>query len=222
MESVSTSLADARAVFQDGPGFKMARVDVIPECAWFSQIPGNWSLRPREAVITSRNFVCLSPFHNFARGKRAGNPWGEALALFKTPSGQPYYFNFHVSPEVGIRATRSTPATPLSAAVRVWARPRLNCLSLAFATKYQGLRCVVFDKDRGAEIGIRAMGGTYQSLKRGMLTGFNPLQLEPNPDNWQFCEQLVAQLVKQPGDEIPRTLCEGADRDQPCGADGDE
>lgn len=75
---------------------------------------------------------------------------------------------------------------------------------LAFATKYQGLRCVVFDKDRGAEIGIRAMGGKYQSLKRGMPTGFNPLQAEPNPHNWQFCEQLVAQLVKQPGDETPR------------------
>ena len=112
-------------MFQDGSGFKMSPVDVIPECAWYAQIPGNWSLRPREATITSRNFVCLSPFHNFARGKRAGNPWGEALALFKTPSGQPYYFNFHASPrKTKIHGMRNIPATLLFVAPRVWEKPR--------------------------------------------------------------------------------------------------
>ncbi len=204
MDSVATSLADARAVFQDGPGFKMARVDVIPECAWFAQLPGNWSLRPREAIITSRNFVCLSPLHNFARGKRTGNPWGEALALFKTPSGQPYYFNFHASPEDRDSRDEKYPGNTFICGSTGVGKTALELSLIAFATKYQGLRCVVFDKDRGAEIGIRAMGGTYQSLKRGQPTGFNPFQAEPNPQNWQFCEQLAAQLSKHPGDEIPR------------------
>ncbi|MDH4078894.1 MAG: VirB4 family type IV secretion/conjugal transfer ATPase [Nitrospira sp.] len=204
MDSVATSLADARAVFQDGPGFKMARVDVIPECAWFAQIPGNWSLRPREAIITSRNFVCLSPLHNFARGKRIGNPWGEALALFKTPSGQPYYFNFHVSPEDRDSRDEKYPGNTFICGSTGVGKTALELSLIAFATKYEGLRCVVFDKDRGAEIGIRAMGGTYQSLKRGQPTGFNPFQAEPTPQNWQFCEQLLAQLAKQPGDDVPR------------------
>ena len=203
MDKVATSLADARAVFQDGPGFKMARVDVIPECAWFAQIPGNWSLRPREAIITSRNFVCLSPLHNFARGKRDGNPWGEALALFKTPSGQPYYLNFHASPEDRDSRDEKYPGNTFICGSTGVGKTALELALLAFATKYQGLRCVVFDKDRGAEIGIRAMGGTYVALKRGVPTGFNPFQAEPSPQNWQFCEQLVAQLVKHPGDAIP-------------------
>jgi type IV secretion system protein VirB4 len=204
MEAVGSALADARAVFQDGPGFKMARVDVIPECAWFGQLPGNWSLRPREAIITSRNFVCLSPLHNFARGKRAGNPWGEALALFKTPSGQPYYFNFHASPEDRDSRDEKYPGNTFICGSTGVGKTALELSLIAFATKYQGLRCVVFDKDRGAEIGIWAMGGTYQSLKRGEPTGFNPFQFELTPQNWQFCEQLVAQLAKQPGDEVPR------------------
>ncbi len=204
INEVATSLAYARAVFQDGPGFKMARVDVIPECAWFAQLPGNWSLRPREAIITSRNFVCLSPLHNFARGKRAGNPWGEALALFKTPSGQPYYFNFHVSPDDRDSRDEKYPGNTFICGSTGVGKTALELSLLAFATKYKGLRCVVFDKDRGAEIGIRAMGGTYQSLTRGQPTGFNPLQAEPTPKNWQFCEQLVAQLAKQPSDEVPR------------------
>ena len=74
---------------------------------------------------------------------------------------------------------------------------------LSFATKYQGLRCVFFDKDRGAEIGIRAMGGKYFPLKRGVPTGFNPFQFTPTAHNLQFCEKLVAQLVKNQGDETP-------------------
>lgn len=97
-EAVIKARSAIRAQFQDGPGFKMAVVDVIPECAWFAQLPGNWWVRPREAMLTSRNYVCLSPFHNFSRGKAKGNPWGEAVALFQTPSGQPYYFNFHSTP----------------------------------------------------------------------------------------------------------------------------
>lgn len=181
----------------------MARVDVIPECAWFAQIPGNWSLRPREAILTSRNFACLSPMHNFARGKRSGNPWGEAVALFQTPSGQPYYFNFHASPEDRDSRDEKYPGNTFICGSTGVGKTALELSLLAFATKYQGLRCVVFDKDRGAEIGIRAMGGRYHALKRGMPTGFNPFQAEPSPNNWQFCEKLVAQLVKHPGDDIP-------------------
>ena len=203
MQAVAKSMAETRALFHEGSGFNMAPVDVIPECAWFAQIPGNWSLRPREATITSRNFVCLSPLHNFARGKKSGNPWGEALALFKTPSGQPYYFNFHVSPEDKDSRDEKYPGNTFICGSTGVGKTALELSLLAFATKYQGLRCVFFDKDRGAEIGIRAMGGKYCSLKRGTPTGFNPFQADPTSHNLQFCETLIAQLVKQPGDDMP-------------------
>ncbi|MEZ5701900.1 MAG: hypothetical protein R3E42_07955 [Burkholderiaceae bacterium] len=38
-----------------------------------------------------------------------------------------------------------------------------------------------FDKDRGAEIFIRACGGRYFTLEKGRPTGFNPLQCENTP-----------------------------------------
>ena len=41
----------------------------------------------------------------------------------------------------------------------------------------QGATQVVFDKDRGLEILVRALGGEYCPLKNGEPTGFNPLQL---------------------------------------------
>ena len=200
---VAKNMSEARSLLQDGPGFKMAVIDAIPECAWFAQLPGNWSMRPREASISSRNFACLSPFHNFARGKREGNPWGEALALMKTPSGQPYYFSFHVSPDDRDSSDEKFPGNTFICGSTGVGKTALEMALLSFAMKYQGLRCVFFDKDRGAEIGIRAMGGKYVALKRGEPTGFNPFQFEPTESNVQFCERLVKRLIAGPDANTP-------------------
>lgn len=203
LNDVAKNMSEARSVLQDGPGFKMSVIDAVPECAWFAQLPGNWSMRPREASITSRNFVCLSPLHNFARGKRDGNPWGEALALMKTPSGQPYYLNFHVSPEDKDSTDEKYPGNTFICGTTGVGKTALEMSLIAFATKYSGMRAVAFDKDRGMEIGIRAMGGKYFALKRGEPTGFNPFQLPPTEINIQFCEKLVKQLVKPLGENAP-------------------
>jgi type IV secretion system protein VirB4 len=203
LDDVAKNMSDARAKLQDGPGFKMAVVDAIPECAWFAQVPGNWSMRPREASITSRNFACLSPFHNFSRGKRAGNPWGEALALMKTPSGQPYYFNFHASPEDKDSTDEKYPGNTFICGSTGVGKTAFVMALLCFAQKYEGLRAVFFDKDRGAEIGIRALGGKYFALKRGEPTGFNPLQFPPTEDNIAFCEKLVRLLIKSQDANAP-------------------
>ncbi|MFX6019176.1 VirB4 family type IV secretion/conjugal transfer ATPase, partial [Acinetobacter baumannii] len=86
-------MANARTALQEDVGYKVATVDVIPECAHFAQLPGNWKWRPRVASITTRNFACMSPMHNFDLGKRDGNPWGEAIAILQTPAKQPFYLN---------------------------------------------------------------------------------------------------------------------------------
>jgi type IV secretion system protein VirB4 len=195
LNEVARHMADARTALQDGPGFKMAVIDAIPECAWFAQLPGNWRMRPREAVLTSRNFVGLSPFHNFARGKRSGNPWGEALALMQTPSGQPFYVNHHVSPEDHDATDEKKPGNTIVTGQTGVGKTALVCGLMLFALKYQGLRGVFFDKDRGAEICIRRAGGLYNALKRGEPTGFNPCQLPLNETNIAFCEQLVRLLA---------------------------
>ncbi len=37
----------------------------------------------------------MSPFHSYPGGQKDDNEWGAAVALLKTASGSPYYFNFH-------------------------------------------------------------------------------------------------------------------------------
>ena len=201
VNDVANNLASARTAF-DEPGFKMATIDLVPEAAWFSQLPGNWAWRPRAASITSYNFACLSPFHNFSSGKRNGNPWGEALALLKTPSGQPYYLNFHSSPEDKDNTDDKLPGnTSVIGTTGVGKTTSVNFL-LALAQKYKGLRCVFFDKDRGAEIFIRASRGKYRAFKRGEPTGINPFQWPDTPSNRDLCESVVAQCVREKGKEL--------------------
>lgn len=96
VKGLTDHLAKARASPTNG-GAVVAREDLGLEAAWWAQLPGNFRYRARSGAITSRNFAALSPFHSYPFGQKDGNEWGAAVALLKTASGSPYYFNFHDS-----------------------------------------------------------------------------------------------------------------------------
>lgn len=162
--ALNDHLAAARSAAAAG-GAVIVREDLGLEAAWWAQLPGNFRFRKRSGAITSANFASLSPFHGFPKGRAAGNPWGPAVAMFKTVSGAPYYFNFHDG-DLG----NTFICGPSGSGKTVV----LNFL-LAQVTKH-GARIVLFDKDRGADLFIRALGGTYLPLKSGVPTGFAPLK----------------------------------------------
>jgi len=56
-------------------------------------------------------------------------------------------------------------------------------------------RSVYFDKDRGAEIFIRAIGGEYTIVSPGKPTGLNPLLLQDTPKNRGFLRDWLQLLV---------------------------
>jgi len=57
-------------------------------------------------------------------------------------------------------------------------------------------KLVFIDKDRGAEIFIRALGGQYETLDPGTPTGFNPLMLPDSGENREFLFQLFSFMLK--------------------------
>ncbi len=117
-------------------------------------------------------------------GQAEGNHWGEAVTLLETTAAGPYYFNFHQG-DLG----NFTVIGPSGSGKTVV----LNFL-LAQARKFRP-RIIFFDKDRGAEIFIRAIGGTYDLLRPGVPSGLNPLQLPDLPVNRQFLIDWIALLA---------------------------
>ena len=197
MTRLNDHVALARALLAD-TGMTVAREDLGMEAAFWAQLPGNFADRPRKAPITSRNFAAMVSFHNYPCGRPTGNHWGDALALLMTSSRSPYYFSLHATdpkdPDGGSR--KDTGHTfvcgPTGSGKTVFVGFMLALLSR------QGVTQVVFDKDRGLEILVRALGGTYLPLKNGVPTGFNPLQLAPTPANIEFLKIWLRSLVRGP------------------------
>jgi len=189
--ALADHMSRARALLADS-GLVVAREDLGLEAAFWAQFPGNFRLRLRPAAINSRNFASLAPFHTHPAGKPDGNHWGPAVALLRTSAGSPYHFNFHVG-DLG----HTFICGPSGSGKTV-----VQNFMLAQLEKLGALQ-VFIDKDRGAEIFVRACGGTYLTLKPGEPTGFAPLKaLADTPANRAFLGALIRQLVAAP----PRSL----------------
>ena len=189
--------AQAIGAVGEACSLQMRPVDLVADAAWFAQMPSNWQWRPREAKLSSRAFAALASGHNFPRGKRDGNPWGESLVLLRTPSGQPFYLNLHKSPEDEDSADKKHPGNTLIIGSTGVGKTTLVMLLLALTRKWNPApRLVLFDLDRGSEIALRALGGRYFTLEAGKPTGCNPLQREPTPARIQFWEQLLRTCIQ--------------------------
>ncbi|TAN02131.1 MAG: type VI secretion protein, partial [Rhizobiaceae bacterium] len=163
------------------------REDLNAEPAFWAQLPGNFAYIARKAVISSKNFAGFASLHNYPSGRPEGNHWGPAISVFETTSQTAYYYNHHVRDignftVVGPTGSGKTVFLSFIAAQtqRVEPRPKL----------------VFVDKDRGAEIFIRALGGQYETLVPGETTGFNPLSLADTAPNREFLYQLFAFMLR--------------------------
>lgn len=177
-------------------------VGVASDATFFAQLPGNWRYRPRVAGITSRNFASLAPFHNFLFGSADNNPWGPAVTRLQTLSGHPYYMNFHYTRvgenNVGKKIAGNTRVFGMTGSGKTVLLGLLYCQAQKYRLEGVPLSTVFFDKDRGAEVMIRALGGHYLRVKNGEPTGFNPFQMDATPNNLTFLKKLVRYLVTPP------------------------
>jgi type IV secretion system protein VirB4 len=196
LKALNDSMALARSFLAD-TGMLVAREDLALEAAFWAQLPGNFPVRPRKAPITSRNFAAMAPFHNFPAGRASGNHWGDALSLFVSSARSPYYFSLHASdpadPDGGSR--KDTGHTLICGPTGSGKTVFIGFLVAMLAR--QGVTQVIFDKDRGLEILVRALDGEYLPLKNGVATGFNPLQLPATPSNVEFLKTWLRELSGQ-------------------------
>jgi len=213
-KSLSDQIAHARSLLAD-TGMLVAREDLALEAAFWAQLPGNFPMRPRRSPMTSRNLAAMAPFHNYPSGRAQGNHWGDALALLVTSARSPYHFSLHASdptdPDGGSR--KDTGHTLICGPTGSGKTVFIGFLVALLARN--NVTQVIFDKDRGLEILVRALGGQYFPLKNGIATGFNPLQLEPTPANVEFLKAWLHELTRDDSRaSSPRSVRELADLEQ--------
>ena len=185
LKKLNDAIALARGLLAD-TGMLVAREDLALEASFWAQLPGNFPVRPRKAPITSRNFAAMAPFHNYPSGRATGNHWGDALSLFATSARSPYYFSLHASdPKDADGGSRKDTGHTLICGPTGSGKTVFIGFLVAMLDR-QGATQVVFDKDHGLEILVRALGGEYLPLRNGIPTGFNPLQLPITPANVEF------------------------------------
>lgn len=186
MAEVDSTVTAAGAALTDR-SVLWVREDLDLEPAFWAQCPGNFDYIARKAKISSKNLAGFVSLHNYPSGKPSNNHWGSSISVFQTASQTAYFFNFHRRDVgnftmVGPTGSGKTVALSFMAAQaqRIHPRPKL----------------IFIDKDRGAEIFIRALGGQYEVLDPGAATGFNPLMLPDGGKNREFLFQLFSFMLK--------------------------
>ncbi|MBN90642.1 MAG: type VI secretion protein [Erythrobacteraceae bacterium] len=192
MAACAAALADTGAI--------AVREDTNLEPAFWGQFPGNEAYLVRRALISSANMASFGSLHGFALGQAQGNHWGEAVTLLETTSATPFFFNFHH----GDLGNFSVIGPSGSGKTVV-----MNFLA-AQAQKFSP-RTILFDKDRGAELFVRGIGGRYDSIRSGEPTGFNPLALPDTPGNRAFLRDWLGVLLKAEGPEEEQTIAAAVD-----------
>ncbi|MBB3033128.1 VirB4 family type IV secretion/conjugal transfer ATPase [Alteriqipengyuania lutimaris] len=188
----SAALADTGAI--------VVREDTNLEPAFWAQFPGNEQYIVRRAMISSANMASFGSLHGFALGQAEGNHWGEAVTLLETTSATPFFFNFH-NGDLGNFSVIGPSGSGKTVV--------MNFLA-AQAQKFNP-RTILFDKDRGAELFVRGIGGRYDRIYAGEPSGFNPLSLPDTPANRAFLRDWLGVMLKAEGPEELQTVSHAVD-----------
>lgn len=165
-------------------------VGLASDAAWWSRLPGNHALAPRPVPINSMNFLSFAPFHNFMVGKPDGNPWGPAVALLKTVTGTPLFFNWHSSPINENSLDKRPPGHAIVLGKTGSGKSTLLNALQSFSTKFRP-RQFIYDVGLGMYPLVAALGGRYTVLRDGDPTGWQPAQLPPTTANIRMVKRLV-------------------------------
>lgn len=180
---------------------KFAAGDEASEASFAAQFPGNFDARPHPRVMTSRNAAGLCSFHTVHEGKRSGNPWGPAVALLRTTSGTPYYFNFHDTPVGEDWTGRRVPGNGLFLGMTGSGKTSALTFILSQSGRVRP-RALLLDVRQGMSVFVRAVGGHYESMVVGEPSGVNEMQMDPTPLNVMRMNDYVRGLIELDGEGI--------------------
>ena len=175
----------------------IVRENMALKATYFAQVPGNFGYRARKTPISTLNFADFSALHGSTEG-RDGNqsPWGAPITILPSVGSSGYRVNFH---ECGTGDQEPTVGHTLVLGThrqRQDPHHRLSCSASTASWR----TAFFFDKDRGLEMAVRALGGRYNQILAGIPTGLNPLQTEIDERGRAWLVDWLATLVSRAGD----------------------
>ncbi len=129
------------------------REDIFLESCYWGQLPGNFPFLFRQSEISTNLIGGYASLYNFPAGKNHKNLWGDAVTVFNTDRGTPYFFNFHLEDN----------GHTLIVGPKGQGKSIVMNFLVAQASKFDP-NIFYFDYGNGSEIFIRALGGEYHNL----------------------------------------------------------
>ncbi|WP_226584085.1 VirB4 family type IV secretion/conjugal transfer ATPase [Acuticoccus sediminis] len=201
-------------------GGVVVREDIGARSAYFAQHPGNHSYRARAAMISSANFADFAALHANGEGLEPSRaPWGAPITTFRTLSHEPYRFSFHLAGSPGERTVGHTLIVGRTGSGKTAAIAFL----MAQAQRIEPHpRIIAFDKDRGLEMALRALGGSYSAVRMGEQTGFNPFRAEGDARGMAWLTDWLSALLSQDGTGLSPMQAEALAQMTASNADSDQ
>ncbi|WP_244561514.1 helicase HerA domain-containing protein [Ensifer aridi] len=196
-EELEGAMAYVARAMQDA-GAAIVRENFSARAVYFAQHPGNFSYRTRAAMISSQNFAEFCAMHGLPKGNPPEQcPWGDCVTIFPTARGETFRFSFHLPGKPGQRTVGHTLVLGQTGSGKT-----LGTAFLLSQAQRLGARIILFDKDNGFEMAVRAMGGKYSSVCMGQETGFNPMRAEADSRGVAWLCDWLAALANNEGGRL--------------------
>lgn len=196
MEELDALASQARRVFVDAGIMPVIEMPAA-EWVWRARLPGfapdaKYATRPR--TLLGVNVSELVTFREEPSGLDRCD-WGEGpIRPFKTVTGAPYLFQFHVS------EAEEALAHTVTFAPSGGGKTTLFSHLMGGALRHPDLAVYAFDRHGGLQVFTEAVGGRYLTPGVGG-TALNPLQMPDTRENRQFLHLWLRRLAEADDDE---------------------
>lgn len=170
-------------------GVTPVREGWVAQATFFSQFP-TYDTYPRTYRYLSRVVSMAVSFDKPSEGFGKSD-WGPgAITVFRTMSGSPYRFQFHVSAE------ESAVAHCCIIGPTGQGKTTLLTFLAGQAMRHSDLKVFFFDRHRGAEIFTRAVGGAYVGFDGdNKNVSLNPFDADNTPNNRAFLRRWMKAIT---------------------------
>lgn len=161
----------------------------VSEATFFNQFP-TYETYPRTYRYLSRVVATAISFDKPSEGFSKSD-WGKgAISIFRTTSGSPYRFQFHVS------ADEAAVAHCCIIGPTGQGKTTLLTFLAGQAMRHRDLKVFFFDRHRGAEIFTRSIGGAYIGFDGDEKNvSINPFDCENNATNRAFLRRWMKAIT---------------------------